>query len=1090
MKKYLILTLIILTSISSFGQSLKLEWALGIREPVGTNYLDGAEILSIDIDSSGNVYSTGWLSGNTEFTPFTTPLIPTTIEKSVFVLKQNSNGSVIWIKLFSANSYGDSKGTSVVVDENGDIVVVGQFWGTLDFDPTAGINNITSTGSSDLFVLKIDGSGNLIWVETIGGSNRQEGVAVTTDNVNNIYIAGDYVGLTDFDPGSGIYNIMSESPYYRDVFALKLNANGAFIWVKSVGAGSDEYANNIDLDSNNNVFFGGRFSGSGDFNPGLGVTTLSAGSNFQAFFVKLDSSGNYIWAKSTQIVSPSYSGFSICKDFKVTPNGDIYFTGVYSDYVDFNPSSNTDIRSTPNVSSRSGYIAKWTSSGSFSFVRTFTGNYNSFETYGLDLDTASNIFITGHFSNTVDFSPGAGSYVVTSSSSEDVFMIKLDPTGSRLLSRTFGKTLSSEKNRGNCITLDNNQNIYMGGYYKDTLDINPSYIIYNLINTPTNLNNTWSGFCAKFSSCIPSTSVMNVNGCGSYIAPSGSVITGTGVYQDIIVNSIGCDSIITINYTNSNSISLVTVDRCSGYTVPSGGATYTASGTYTVYDTLPNAFGCDSIMNILLSINDNHYSSLVFACDSFMMPSMTQVYYTSGIYYDTIPNMSGCRDFFADTVVVYNTTYGINTMSGCGSVTSLSGNQFWTSSGTYLDTIGNPLQAYCDSIITTTVTIYNESLNTIYPTACYSYLAPNGATYYNSGTYINTFTNAIGCDSNLIINLTILQSSAGGVKSIWVACPPYNSQTGNQVWTVSGTYMDTLYNANSVGCDSTYTVSLTIPISTIPVIQEYTCDTFVSYSGNQAWTNSGVYRDTLSIINQYGCDSIVDVQLTIGNTTRFITTSTCSPVFTSPSGKIWTASGLYYDTIPNTAGCDSLMSYYISIDISKAAIVQSNDTLFAVASNWLFGIPTGLIKFQWFSCNGSSSFPLTNLDANNLFYVINTSGNYKLRLNAQQHQFLTCEDTTSCIPYFMVGINDFKNGYNINVYPNPNTGVFVIEKPVGLNEQVGFKLMDITSRIIKSGVIPPGQQKLEMDIINYSKGVYYLQLIVNEEVFVKQILKN
>ena len=68
--------------------------------------------------------------------------------------------------------------------------------------------------------------------------------------------------------------------------------------------------------------------------------------------------------------------------------------------------------------------------------------------------------------------------------------------------------------------------------------------------------------------------------------------------------------------------------------------------------------------------------------------------------------------------------------------------------------------------------------------------------------------------------------------------------------------------------------------------------------------------------------------------------------------------------------------------------------------------------------------------------------------------------------------------------------MFTIEKPSGLNQEVQVKLLDATSKLILDKVIPVGRQKVDVDITNYSKGVYYLQLIIDEEVFVKQILKN
>ena len=99
-------------------------------------------------------------------------------------------------------------------------------------------------------------------------------------------------------------------------------------------------------------------------------------------------------------------------------------------------------------------------------------------------------------------------------------------------------------------------------------------------------------------------------------------------------------------------------------------------------------------------------------------------------------------------------------------------------------------------------------------------------------------------------------------------------------------------------------------------------------------------------------------------------------------------------------------------------------------------------------------------------------------------------DTTIVYVQSCVGIDEISNDFGILIYPNPNTGEFIIEKPISLNKEVKVKLLDATSKLILEKVIPIGKQKVEMDITKYSKGIYYLQLIVDDEVFVKQILKN
>ena len=105
----------------------------------------------------------------------------------------------------------------------------------MDFDPGAGTFNLTASNVyNDIFISKLDASGNFVWAKSIGGSNEDRGYSIATDASGNVYISGQFSGTVDFDPGAGIFELTSELS--SDTFILKLDASGNFVWAKTMNA--------------------------------------------------------------------------------------------------------------------------------------------------------------------------------------------------------------------------------------------------------------------------------------------------------------------------------------------------------------------------------------------------------------------------------------------------------------------------------------------------------------------------------------------------------------------------------------------------------------------------------------------------------------------------------------------------------------------------------------------------------------------------------------------------------------------------------------------------------------------------------------
>src|SRR5690606_14138249 len=138
--------------------------------------------------------------------------------------------------------------------DTGNVYTTGYFDGTADFDPGAGTHHLTVVGYSDIFVCKLDVSGNLVWVKQLAGGTGEAGYDIDVDDSGNVYSTGTFFGTVDFDPSTAVFNL--SSPGQQEIYLSKLDASGNFIWVKQMG-GEVGYA--LTLDRAGNVYFTGYY---------------------------------------------------------------------------------------------------------------------------------------------------------------------------------------------------------------------------------------------------------------------------------------------------------------------------------------------------------------------------------------------------------------------------------------------------------------------------------------------------------------------------------------------------------------------------------------------------------------------------------------------------------------------------------------------------------------------------------------------------------------------------------------------------------------------------------------------------------------
>lgn len=420
-----------------------------------------------------------------------------------------SERSNIAVSVFSGTSNEEVRGTKI--DSHGNIFTTGLFFGTVDFDTSDEIFNLTSLGNREMFVSKMDPFGNLLWAKGFGGTSDDSGNAISLDSSGNIYIAGNFSLSVDFDPGAGVANLVAEG--LEDAFILKLDSSGNYLWAKSFGGSGYENAT-MALDSSGNAFVTGKFFGTVDFDPGKGTSNLiSVGSNSDIFILKLDPSGNYLWAKSFGDVNAD-EGRSIAVD----RNGYVYTTGQFRGTIDFDPGDETVnmIAGSDDV-----FISKLDSLGKFVWAKSMGGSEGDYSN-SIQVDIDGSVYTAGQFSGTADFDPGELTASLLSKGLYDIFVSKLDSSGKYVWAKRMGGEVEDV---AYSLTLDSSGNVYTTGRFKGTADFDPGLASSDLLT-----DGVYDIFISKLNSSGEYVWAKRIGGTTDDVGRSITTDSGGGVY--------------------------------------------------------------------------------------------------------------------------------------------------------------------------------------------------------------------------------------------------------------------------------------------------------------------------------------------------------------------------------------------------------------------------------------------------------------------------------------------------------------------------------------------------------------------------------
>ena len=314
----------------------------------------------------------------------------------IFVIKLDTNGDVLWKKTFGGSSF--DVGYSITTTSDDGILITGHT-NSNDGD-FKGMNK----GDGDIFVIKLDRDGNVLWKKTFGGSNWDVGQSITTSPDGGILITGETYS------NDGDFKGMNKGE--DDIFVVKLDKDGNLLWKKTFGGSDRDVGHSITTTSDGGVLITGYTqSNDGDFEG------MNKGGSEDIFVMKLDKDGNLLW-KKTFGGSGDDKGYSIT----TTSDGGILITGKTS-------SNDGDLKG-KNKGGGDIFVMKLDREGKVLWKKTFDG---SLDELGYSINTEDGgVLITGRTES------NDGDFKGMNKGEDDIFVVKLDKDGNLLWKKTFG----------------------------------------------------------------------------------------------------------------------------------------------------------------------------------------------------------------------------------------------------------------------------------------------------------------------------------------------------------------------------------------------------------------------------------------------------------------------------------------------------------------------------------------------------------------------------------------------------------------------------------------------------------------------------
>jgi len=1066
---------------------------------------------SIEVNNQGSIYIAG-ATGQQTANPI------------AIIKKLDAAGWYLWGETFSGPS--ESTVRSMKIDDEGNIYMFGHYEGIIDVDPSIGTFYLPYPGftRTDMFLVKWDSTANFVWAHTFGtssytGFSTERGDMYERDGV--LYIIGTY-GATDFDFGPQI--VQRTSNGQEDIFVLKLN--------------NKKIEGRTFHDFNENCLYNTVDLGLPDrrliIQPGNIVVETNSGGTW---YLDSLSAGNYTITADTS-TGPWVSTCSGTQAFTVQ-HVDSFTKTPFFGYKSTNPCPQPDL-SIHAPFLRPGF------SGQEVFVQVCNLNAAT--------GNLQNPYVIIELDSLLTVQSGSMTYIDLGNNQFQVNLSTIYPGYCE--SFTLSCSLSTNAVIGQTLCMD--ATVYpISPCVLDTIptpygagSVSPCSLPYD--NSTLKIFGSCVNDSIRF--VIHNVGLLAIGDMQCY-APVRIYIDGIYMWQDSIQLLAG-DSVAYVFSGDGrtwrmevnqhplhlgNSHPTATVERCGyeenwtpdlvnvlpqddadpvvdiycglvsaaydpndkvGYPIGFGSLHEIApnqeleyrirfqnTGTDTAFnvvirDTLPQELDVFSIRSGVASHNYSFRTYgprvLEWTFENVMLPDSNRNEPASHGFVkfkvNQIPNLpigtvinNTAQIYFDFNPPIY-TNISLHTISlpqdllwdGFDTIDVVNCDSLFINGLTY-NTTGTYWQPLVLGSFDSLITIHYTNPKTdsiIIMSACQNYTL-NNQNYSSSGSYIQIVPNSVGCDSSIHLELTILDSSSYVI--IESSCDSYMAPDA-QIYTTSGQYTATV--PNSVGCDSVISIDLTISNSTTSQLIDTSCYSYIAPDA-QVYTASGQYQAVVP--NSMGCDSTITIDLTISDSSSSVLNQHSCFSYMAPNFFVYTFSGQYQVVIPNTVGCDSNITMNLIIDSIPANTVSQNGFQLTVdAPN---------LSYQWVDCNNGNS-PI--LSATNQSFSPTANGNYAVQITNG-----TCVELSSCINIIGLNVSSLEEELGVRVYPNPTESILNVHK--GHHTELSLKLVDNLGRILMERISTEAIAVL--DLTNLSAGAYYLTINNGTEVLTQIIIK-